>query len=154
MTGIQKLKDLFPQTEEYQQVYQEARVESALADCIYNARTARGWSQAELARRAGTTQSGIARFENPDYTGIKLNTLMRLLTALDLELSVAVDVQGLPTLLVTDRLPQPAKKLAARKTSAAKALPRKPATRKATAVAAAAPKTSRSAKPKPKAAKS
>jgi ribosome-binding protein aMBF1 (putative translation factor) len=56
------------------------RVRAACA--IYEARTAAGLTQAQLAERVGTTQSVIARLEDADYEGHTLRVLDRIATAL------------------------------------------------------------------------
>ncbi|MCL2455717.1 MAG: helix-turn-helix domain-containing protein [Micrococcales bacterium] len=49
---------------EYDAAAVEAEARMDLADLVYNARTGAGLSQAELARRAGTSQSVISAIEN------------------------------------------------------------------------------------------
>ena len=49
---------------EYDASAVEAEVRLQLAELVYNARTAAGLSQTELARRAGTRQSVISAIEN------------------------------------------------------------------------------------------
>lgn len=50
---------------------------------MYRLRTEAGLSQAELARRMGTTQAAISRMEGGGGGGRKLDTLQRLAEALD-----------------------------------------------------------------------
>ena len=49
---------------------------------IEELRTARNWSQAELARRAGVPQATISRIEARKTGGISFNTLAKLAKAL------------------------------------------------------------------------
>ncbi len=52
------------QRAEYDAASIEAEARLQLAELVYNARTAAGLSQAELARRAGTRQSVMSAIEN------------------------------------------------------------------------------------------
>jgi ribosome-binding protein aMBF1 (putative translation factor) len=61
----------------------EERVKLQAARAIYDARTAAGLTQQQLARRVGTTQSVIARLEDADYEGHTLRMLNRIAAALD-----------------------------------------------------------------------
>lgn len=61
----------------------EERAKLQAARAIYDARTAAGLTQQELARRVGTTQSVIARLEDADYDGHTLKMLNRIAAALD-----------------------------------------------------------------------
>ncbi|HEV2246209.1 MAG TPA: helix-turn-helix transcriptional regulator [Terriglobia bacterium] len=54
-----------------------------IAKNIYELRTKAGLSQAELAKRIGTTQSVISRLEDADYEGHSLPMLQRIAAALD-----------------------------------------------------------------------
>ena len=49
---------------------------------VYELRTKAGLSQAELARKVGTTQSVISRLEDADYDGHSLAMLRRIAGAL------------------------------------------------------------------------
>lgn len=60
----------------------EARMNAAVAQLIYAARTKAGLSQSELAERIGTRQSVISRLEDADYEGHSLNMLQRIAAAL------------------------------------------------------------------------
>ena len=51
-------------------------------------RKQRGWTQADLAERLGTTASVVSRIENPGYFGISLSMLHRLADAFDIALLV------------------------------------------------------------------
>jgi transcriptional regulator with XRE-family HTH domain len=50
--------------------------------------SSRNWSQAELAKRCGTTQSAISRAEDPDYGKLTLQTLLEIASAYDLPLLI------------------------------------------------------------------
>lgn len=62
-----------------------------LADQISALREKRGWTQAELARKVGTTQSGIARLENPNYQNYSLKILEKVAIALNARLIVGLE---------------------------------------------------------------
>ncbi|MDA3643877.1 helix-turn-helix domain-containing protein [Saccharopolyspora indica] len=50
--------------EEYDESYAEASLAFSLARLVYGLRTQAGLTQTELARRMGTTQSSVARWES------------------------------------------------------------------------------------------
>ena len=54
-----------------------------MARRLYALRKQAGVSQAELARRVGTTQSVISRLEDADYGGHSLALLQRITAALE-----------------------------------------------------------------------
>ena len=62
-----------------------------LADQIVELREKRGWTQDDLARKVGTTQSGIARLENPNYRNYSLKTLEKVAQALGAKLIVGLE---------------------------------------------------------------
>ena len=62
-----------------------------LAEQIAALREKQGWTQAELARKVGTTQSGIARLENPNYRNYSLKILDRVATVLKARLVVGLE---------------------------------------------------------------
>ncbi len=62
-----------------------------LADQIVALRKKRGWTQAKLARRVGTTQSGIARLENHNYRNYSLKILEKVARALGARLVVGLE---------------------------------------------------------------
>jgi ribosome-binding protein aMBF1 (putative translation factor) len=61
---------------------EEARINAAVAQLIYTARTKAALSQAQLADKLGTKQSVISRLEDADYEGHSLSMLQRIAAAL------------------------------------------------------------------------
>jgi transcriptional regulator with XRE-family HTH domain len=59
-----------------------------IAQMIYDARTAAGFTQRELAKAIGTTQSVISQLENADYDGHSLSMLRRIAEALQMTVRV------------------------------------------------------------------
>ncbi len=52
-------------------------------------------TQAQLARRVGTTQSAISRIEDANYDGLKLETLQRIAGALKLPLGISLGTRSI-----------------------------------------------------------
>ena len=73
--------------------YEHARLRYELAEAIRARREELGWSQRQLAERAGMTQPGIARFEAGGTTPT-LPLLERLASALGLTLTVSLAPAG------------------------------------------------------------
>lgn len=69
--------------------YEAARIAFELGATVRALRTAREWSQAQLASAAGMTQSAVARFE-AGGTIPTLPVLARIAEALDADLTVQV----------------------------------------------------------------
>ena len=69
--------------------YDAARIAFELGAEVRTLREQRGWSQTELASRAGMTQSAMARFE-AGGTVPTLPVLERIASALEMRLSVAL----------------------------------------------------------------
>jgi predicted transcriptional regulator len=63
---------------------------AAIAQMIYDLRTKAGLTQAELAKKIGTTQSVISRLEDADYEGHTLHMLTRITHALDKNLNISI----------------------------------------------------------------
>ncbi|CAN7541685.1 helix-turn-helix transcriptional regulator [Pararhizobium sp. LjRoot235] len=63
MTKIADLKKRLMDNPEFRQEYEKADAEFQLVEALVRARTKAKLSQAEVARRIGTTQSAIARLE-------------------------------------------------------------------------------------------
>lgn len=68
--------------------YVHAEVVTALAHQIRSVRVQRGWSQLELAKKLGTTQTAVSRLEDPSYGKFTLKTLLDLSKVFDTGLQV------------------------------------------------------------------
>jgi len=70
------------QNAQLRHITEDARINAAVAQLIYAARTQAGLSQSDLAGRIGTKQSVISRLEDADYEGHSLSMLHRIAVAL------------------------------------------------------------------------
>jgi len=75
-------------TPRQRRLLENERQRVALADLIRGLREAQGLTQAQLARKVGTTQSAIARIEDANYTGQKLGTIAKIAAALGHQVEV------------------------------------------------------------------
>ena len=75
-----------------QESFEEEFANREVALRIFELRQSSGLSQAELARRVGTTQSVISRLEDADYEGHSLAMLNRIAAAVERR----VDIRFLP----------------------------------------------------------
>src|SRR5947209_2564873 len=73
---------------ELKRLTDEARVNAAVAQLIYEAREKAGLSQAELAERIGSKQAVISRLEDADYDGHSLTMLQRIAAALGKQVTI------------------------------------------------------------------
>jgi ribosome-binding protein aMBF1 (putative translation factor) len=73
----------------------EARMHRQIAELIRNLREAEGISQQELAARIHTSQSTIARLEDPDYGGHSLSMLARVMASLGRDIEVRAPKKAL-----------------------------------------------------------
>jgi ribosome-binding protein aMBF1 (putative translation factor) len=73
---------------ELREMIAEERLNAQVARMIYEARTAAGLTQAQLADLIGTQQSTVARLEDADYEGHSLSMLRRIAEALNQRLEV------------------------------------------------------------------
>jgi transcriptional regulator with XRE-family HTH domain len=72
----------------YRDVFVSSELSTNIAAQISTMREDRGWTQADLADRAGMAQGRISVLENPEYEGTSLTTLKRLASAFDVGLAV------------------------------------------------------------------
>ena len=87
MTKIADLKKRLMGNPEFRQEYEKADAEFQLVEALVSARTKANLSQAEVARRVGTTQSAIARLEGGGVTP-SLSTLRRYAEATGMRLEI------------------------------------------------------------------
>lgn len=87
MTKIADLKKRLMANPEFRKEYEKADAEFAIVEALVRARTAANLSQAELARKIGTTQSAIARLEGGGVSP-SLSTLRRYAEATGTKLHV------------------------------------------------------------------
>jgi len=69
----------------FREAQEELRLPFAFGDAVIKERLRKGWSQAELARRAGTKQANISRIE-AGLANPTLHLVQKLCKALDLEI--------------------------------------------------------------------
>lgn len=85
----EKLKD-----KDFEKRYYRDLEKTRIAVEIVYFREKKGLTQAELAKLVNTSQSAIARLENPDYKGYSIATLRKVASALGLELVVSFREKG------------------------------------------------------------
>ncbi len=89
MTKIADLKKRLMTNPGFQAEYEKADAEFAIIEALVRARTEARLSQAELAKRLGTTQSAIARLEGGGVSP-SLSTLRRYAEATGTKLQVSL----------------------------------------------------------------
>ena len=89
MTKLKDLKKRLMEDPEFREEYARVDEEFAVIEALVRARSAAKLTQAELARRLGTTQSAIARLEGGRVSP-SLNTLRRYTEATGTRLTVAL----------------------------------------------------------------
>ena len=72
----------------FRRAYQRNLRQVDLAILVIQMREAAGLSQAELAKRIGTSQPTIARLENADYTAHSLKTIEKIASACGVSLKL------------------------------------------------------------------
>lgn len=71
--------------------YMESHSVSRLAAQIYALRKQRGWSQAELAEKAGIAQERVSKIESADFESLTMKTLHKFSRAFDVDLRVGFE---------------------------------------------------------------
>jgi len=79
---------------EYSEGYAESFLNSYIATQIKVIREQREMTQAELGERIGTTQAGVSRYENVNYSSWSIKTLIRLARAFHVRLKVSFEPFG------------------------------------------------------------
>ena len=72
----------------YHRAYARYNRQVDLAMLVHQMREAAGLTQVELAERAGTTQSAIARLEDAEYTAHSLQTIEKIAAACGVALTL------------------------------------------------------------------
>ena len=75
----------------YRAEFQKTLQQIDLALLVREMRDGAGWTQAELAKRVGTTHSVIARLENAEYTGHSLVMLERIAASCGVSLKLRAE---------------------------------------------------------------
>lgn len=73
---------------DYRDIVVSEEIYTGLPFQIRTMRKDRGWTQAELANRAGMTQEAVSRAESLNYQRFAISTLQRLASAFDVALTV------------------------------------------------------------------
>ena len=87
------VEELTGKSREMARLVEQEQANLDIARKIYELRTKAKLSQAELARKVGTTQSVISRLEDADYDGHSLEMLRRIASALEKR----VEIRFLPS---------------------------------------------------------
>src|ERR1035437_4083999 len=80
--------------QEYSEGYAESFLNACVATQIKVLREQREMSQPQLANLIGTTQSGISRIENVNYSSWNVGTLKKLARAFNVRLKVSFEPYG------------------------------------------------------------
>lgn len=96
--GLELLEEWFPTTPENAELREHYANEFDVAQLIYDARTAAGLTQKELADRIGTKASAISRLEDADYQGHSMAMLRRVAKALGKRVVVRLEDEPAPSL--------------------------------------------------------
>lgn len=86
---LDQLKKEFFRNKAFKKAYDELEPEFILIEKIIEARIKKGMTQAELARRIGTKQSALSRFERGDYNP-SLKFLRKVADGLGVKLKISV----------------------------------------------------------------
>ena len=89
MINYKQFKKQVLKDEEICRAYNELKPEFDLIQIIIKKRIGQGLTQKELARKMGTKQSSISRFESGNYNPT-IDFLKKIATALDVQLKITV----------------------------------------------------------------
>jgi len=87
-SAVEILDQMVGADSEMRAMLEEERENLRVARMVYEARTAAGLTQAELAARVGTRPWVISRLEDADYEGQTLDMLARIAHSLDQRVEV------------------------------------------------------------------
>lgn len=87
-TLMEKIRQDLAADPELNELFQKELAELKLAEQIQAARQSANLSQADLANRIGTKQTGVARMERADYSGYTVTTLAKIAAATGKRLDV------------------------------------------------------------------
>jgi transcriptional regulator with XRE-family HTH domain len=73
---------------DYRDSFVASNISNTVSSQIYTLRDQRGWTQKELAQRAGMNQSRIPALEDPNLENFEIGTLKRIASAFDVALVV------------------------------------------------------------------
>jgi transcriptional regulator with XRE-family HTH domain len=73
---------------EYRDSFVSSNIANTVSSQIFTLRDQRGWTQKELAQRAGMSQSRIPPLEDPNLENFEIGTLKRIASAFDVALVV------------------------------------------------------------------
>ena len=90
---LEEYRQKLQQDLEYQAAKKELKPFLDLADDVLELRLEKGWSQSELARRAGTKQANISRIES-GLANPTVKSLQKLAKAFGTELEIHLRPQG------------------------------------------------------------
>lgn len=79
--------------------FKEETQKLAVGEQLLKIRLDAGLTQAEVAKRAGTTASAISRYENAEYDRYELKTLQRIVTACGGQLEIRMKLRKEPQLV-------------------------------------------------------
>lgn len=86
--ALEIIRRRYKHDDETMEILAEERIKSLAAMAIYDARTAAGLTQQQLADLVGTKQPVIARLEDADYEGHTTAMLQRIAAALNQRMEV------------------------------------------------------------------
>jgi len=86
--GLALMEELTGKSQEMAALVEQEQANLDVAREIYELRIKAKLSQAELARKVGTTQSVISRLEDADYDGHSLAMLRRIASALEKRIEI------------------------------------------------------------------